>query len=134
MATHRISHTLTSPEGTMQDLAAGSVKTGDTSVAVGDDITPCVVSANGGADNVVDVAIDAASIKSLVFLADVPCVATLTGATVIDGITAGTVTLEAGVMRQVLAITGDMTSLSVGPNTTSAGAAGTIKIRALYNS
>lgn len=129
--THKLTHFLNGPEDTLQDL--GATLTGDTAVAVGDSTTPFVVAANGGAANVASVAVAAAALVSLVFLADVPCVVTLTGATVIDGITTSTVTLTAGVIRQVTVITGSITSMSVGANTTGAGPAGTIKIRLLYN-
>lgn len=131
MATHRLLQSFSCAEDTLAD--AGKSYSGDTSVAVGDDTVPCVVAANGGGANTVSLAIASAALQSLAFLATVPCVVTLTGVTVIDGITASTVTLEANVLRQVTAITGDMSAISVGANTTGSGPAGTIKIRALYN-
>ena len=92
------------------------------------------VNANGGGSNAIAVAFPAAGLKSLGLLSTVPCVVTLTGATVIDGITIGTVTLAANALRQVLAITGDVTAISIGANTTSSGPAGVLKTSLLFNS
>ena len=128
MFTHTLTQVLGTPEGAINDT--GAVASGDTSTAV--DTT--VDSHAGGAANAVSVDFTAAGLQSLGLLASVPCIVTLTGATVIDGVTTSTVTLQAGVLRRVTAITGNVTGLSVGANTDLAGAAGTINIRALYNS
>lgn len=105
--------------------------TGDTLIADGNDAVPVVVAANGGSANVRSIEVAAAQLVAMSFLSTVACVVTLTGATVIDGITIGTVTLVANKMRVVTAITGDITSMSVGANTVGSGPAGTIKIRVL---
>jgi hypothetical protein len=128
---HRLTQILRAASGDIED--SGAALTGDTSIAVGNDTTTFVVNANGGAANVASVAVTAAALKSIGLLSTVPCVVTLTGTTVIDGISTSTVTLAANTLRQVKAVTGDITNISVGPNTTGAGPAGTIKIRVLYN-
>ncbi len=110
----------------MQDT--GVTYTGDT-IANGD----WVVNANGGGANAIEVAFTAANFKSLFMLSDVPCVVTLTGATAINGITIGTVTLAAGVAAHVSAITGDVTAISIGANTTGSGPAGVIEVSLLRN-
>jgi hypothetical protein len=125
--THLFTQRVVTPEGTLEDSAATT--TGDTTTSVA-----TTVDANGGSANAVAIAFTAAGLQSLVLLSTVPCVVTLTGATVIDGITIGTVTLAANTMRRVTAITGNVTAISVGANTTSSGAAGTITIAALFNS
>ena len=125
--THIFTQYASTPEGPLQD--SGETQTGDTTTSVA-----TTVSLNGGAANAVSIAFTAAGLQSLLLLSTVPCVVTLTGATVIDGITIGTVTLAANVMRQVTSITGDVTDISVGANTDGAGAAGTITIAALFNS
>lgn len=125
--THKFIQTVTTPESIWTDTE--STTTGDTVTSVA-----TTVAANGGGANAVAIAFTAAGLQSLFLQATVPCVVTLTGATVIDGISTSTVTLTADVIRRVLAITGDVTALSVGANTTSEGLAGTIKISALFNS
>lgn len=108
----------------------GTTYTGDTSTAV----STTVDSYAGGAPNAVGVAFTAAGFQSMVLQSTVPCVVTLTGATVIDGVSTSTVTLTANVIRHVAAITGDVTAVSVGANTDNGGAAGTININVLFNS
>lgn len=125
--THVFIQVATTPEGQLNDT--GATYTGDTTTSVA-----TTVSANGGAANAVAIAFTAAGLQSLILLSTVPCVVTLTGATVIDGVSSSTVTLAANVMRQVTAITGDVSAISVGANTTGSGAAGTITIAALFNS
>jgi hypothetical protein len=125
--THVYSQSLVTPEGVLND--AGETATGDTSTSVA-----TTVALNGGGANAVAIAFTAAGFQSMGLLSTVPCVVTLTGATVIDGVTIGTVTLVANVMRHVSSITGDVTAISVGANTDSEGAAGTIQISVLFNS
>ena len=126
--THRLSQILTTPEGQWND--GGTTYTGDTTTAV-----TTTVAANGGGANAVSIAFPAgAAFQSMGLLATVPCVVTLTGATVIDGASASTVTLAAGVIRHVSAITGNVTAVSVGANTDGGGLAGTIQIAVLFNS
>ncbi len=128
MFTHIYSQTLQTPEGSFND--AGTTYSGRAVQGVEED-----VNANGGGANALAVAFGGgAAFKSMALLATVPCVVTLTGATVIDGVTIGTVTLVANVMRHVAAITGDVTAVSVGANTDSLGAAGTIRISVLFDS
>lgn len=117
----------TTPEGQIQD---GSVTTtGDSVTAVS-----TTVAANGGSANAVSIAFTDAGFQSLILLSTVNCVVTLTGATAIDGVSGSTVTLTANVMRRVADITGDVTAVSVGANTTASGPAGTIQLNALFNS
>jgi len=125
--THTYAQSLVTPEEQIAD--SGASYTGDTVTAI--DTT---VSANGGGANAVAVAFTAAGFQSMGLLATVPCVVTLTGATVIDGASTSTVTLVANTLRHVTAITGNVTAISVGANTDSSGAAGTIKINVLFNS
>ena len=127
MFTHVVSRSLQVRGEVWSD--GGGTKTADTETGLDG-----VVNANGGGANAISIAFPAAGLQSLVLLASVPCVVTLTGATVIDGVTTGAVTLEANVLRQVTAITGNVTDISVGANTVSSGPAGTIKISALFNS
>ena len=126
---HTYQQALTTPTGQLTDT--GVAYTGDTHIAVAG-----VVNANGGGANAVAIAFPATSggLQSVGLLATVPCVVTLTGATVIDGVSTSTVTLTANVIRLITAITGAVTAVSVGANTDSSGAAGTIQISALYNS
>jgi hypothetical protein len=108
---------------------SGTVTTGDTITNVN-----TTVSANGGAANAVSIAFTAAGFQSMILLSTVPCVVTLTGASVIDGVSTSDVTLVANQIRKVSAITGNVTAVSVGANTTGSGAAGTISLSALFNS
>lgn len=122
-----------------QALATPESQWADTGVAYSGDTVQSVdgvVNANGGGANSVAIAFPATAggLQCLGLLASVPCVVTLTGATVIDGVSTSAVTLAAGVIRLVTAITGAVTSVSVGANTDSSGPAGTIKISALFNS
>lgn len=125
-------HTLTQ----VASLSSGEQWSDSGTVTTGDTITNVntTVAANGGSANAVAIAFTAAGLQSIILLADVPCVVTLTGATVIDGVTTSTVTLVANQIRKVSAITGNVTAVSVGANTDSSGAAGTINISALFNS
>lgn len=105
-------------------------------MTTGDTVTEVstTVAANGGGANAVAIAFTAAGLQSVFFQSTVPCVVTLTGVTVINGITIGTVTLVADVIYKVSSVTGDCSAMSVGANTTTDGAAGTIKISAVFNS
>ena len=125
--THQVSTRAETPEGVVQDTA--TTYTGDTTTAVA-----TTVDANGGSANAVAIAFLAAGLQHMLLLATVPCVVTLTGCTVINGVTASTVTLAANVMTRVTSVTGNCTAISVGANTTGAGAAGTITIAVLHNS
>jgi hypothetical protein len=125
--THLFTQSLTVPGEQFVDTGASYSADTATNVAT-------TVSANGGSANAVAVAFPAAGLQSVGLLATVPCVVTLTGATVINGVTIGTVTLVANTIFHITSMTGDVTALSVGANTTSSGAAGTIKISALFNS
>jgi len=125
--THIFAQSLVTPEEQLVD--SGTSYTGDTVTAIN-----TTVAANGGGANAVAVAFTAAGLQSMGLLADVPCVVTLTGATVINGVTIGTVTLVAGAIFHVTSITGNVSAISVGANTTGSGAAGTIKINVLFNS
>lgn len=127
MYTHVKTQSIQTPEGLLQDT--GATLSGDTTTSV-----QTTVDANGGGANAVSIAFTDAGFQSLALLSTVPCVVTLTGATVIDGITIGTVTLVANVIRHVTDITGNVTAVSVGANTDSLGEAGTITIAALFNS
>jgi hypothetical protein len=125
---HKYTATVSTPTETWSD--------GSTSDTTGDTVTEVAttVDANGGSANAVAIAFTAAGFQSLFLQATVPCVVTLTGATVIDGVSTSDVTLTANVIRRVSSITGNVTAVSVGANTTTDGAAGTIKISALFNS
>lgn len=107
----------------------GEIYTADSVTAVN-----TTVDANGGSANAVAIDFTAASFVALALLATVPCVVTLTGATAIDGASTSTITLEANVARLVTAISGNVSAVSVGANTESSGAAGTIKTCLLFNS
>lgn len=124
---HVFTQTAQTPEETLSD--AGITTTGDSTSAYNG-----TVSANGGAAVTPDIVFTAAGFKSMILLSTVPCVVTLTGATVIDGVTIGTVTLVANVIRRVSAITGNVTAVSVGANTDSSGPSGTIKISVIHDS
>jgi len=125
---HKYTATVSTPTETWSD--------GSSSDTSGDTITEVAttVAANGGEANAVAIAFTAAGLQSLFFQATVPCVVTLTGVTVINGVSASTVTLAADVIYKVSSVTGDCSAMSVGANTTTDGAAGTIKISALFNS
>lgn len=125
--THVYTQTVQTPEETLSDV--GVTTTGETTTAYNG-----TVSAYGGSAITPDIAFIAANFKSMILLATVPCVVTLTTATVIDGVTTGTITLQANVMRRVSTITGNVTAMSVSANTTVDGAAGTIKISVIYDS
>lgn len=125
--THIFTQRAVTPEGVIEDAGATATADSTTSVAT-------TVALNGGGANAVAIAFTATGLQSLVLLSTVPCVVTLTGATVIDGIAVGTVTLTANTLRRVSAITGDVTAISIGANTAGGGAAGTITIAALFNS
>jgi hypothetical protein len=125
---HTFMQSVSTPEASFSDTI-GSVATGDTTLAVDG-----VVNANGGGANALTIAFPATGFQSLALWSTVPCVVTLTGVTVIDGITIGTVTLAAGVLRRVSSITGACTAASVGANTDAAGVAGTINMSVIYNS
>jgi hypothetical protein len=129
MFSHIYQQALATPESQWADT--GTTYSGDTIQSVDG-----VVNANGGGANAVAIAFPATAggLQSVGLLASVPCVVTLTGATVIDGVSTSTVTLVAGVIRLITAITGAVTAVSVGANTDSSGPAGTIKISALFNS
>jgi len=118
---HSYQQVLTTPSGSIADSAASF--TGDSVFEV--DTT---VAANGGSANVVSVAIPSAGLVSMALISTVPCVVTFTGST------GNNQTLAANVMNHITAIASDVTSLSVGANTTGSGPAGTIKIRVLWNS
>lgn len=130
MHTHTISPTnIATPAGSF---------TSATEVIEGDTIWNLdgVVNANGGAANTIDFAFDGGNMKSIVLLATVPCVVTLVHAT-----NSQAITLVANVPTHLknngsaAEITDyAFTSISIGANTTGSGAAGTIKIAALYNS
>jgi len=119
---------VTVPTG--QIIDPGIVTTGDTIISLA---PSTVVNANGGGANAIVAAFPATGFQSMVLLATVPCVVTFTGVTVIDGVSTSDVTLTANVVRRVAAITTACTAISVGANTTGAGAAGTIQISILYN-
>lgn len=127
MFSHTLTQVLVTPTESWTD--GGSTLSADSVTAIN-----TAVNAYGGGANAVAVDFLAASFIALALLSTVPCVVTLTGATAIDGVTASTVTLEANVVRQVTAITGNVTAISVGANTTVDGAAGTIKMSLLFNS
>ncbi len=129
MATYSQTFTQIAATPVGQVFDTGIVTTADSTTAIS-----TTVAANGGSANAVAVAFTAAGFQSMILLSTVPCVVTLTGATVIDGVTIGTVTLAANVMRRVSAITGDVTAISVGANTAGSGLAGTILINVLFNS
>ena len=118
--------TLATPAGSLQD--SGQEFTGDTCHA-----GRWVVNANGGGANAITEAFPATGFKAAVLLANVPCVVTLTGVTVINGVTIGTVTLAANVEVLITAVTGDCTAISVGANTTGSGAAGLVNLSVLYD-
>jgi hypothetical protein len=126
--THVKATSVVTPEYTFTEN--GTTYTGDTSTAV----STTVDSYSGGAANAVAIAFTSAGFQSMTLQATVPCVVTFTGATVIDGVSISTVTLTADTIRHVAAITGNVTAVSVGANTTPAGAAGTININVLFNS
>lgn len=126
--THVKATSVITPEHTFTET--GTTYTGDTSTAV----STTVDSYAGGAANAVAIAFTAAGFQSMTLQATVPCIVTFTGATVIDGVSASTVTLTANTIRHVAAVTGDVTAVSVGANTEAAGAAGTININVLFNS
>ena len=119
---------LITPEDQWSD-DVGLTTTGDTITSVNG-----VVNANGGGANAISIAWPAAGFQSLGLVATVPCVVTFTTSVLIDGVAATTITLAADVIRRVGAMTGDITAVSVGANTTASGAAGTIKISVLFNS
>jgi hypothetical protein len=114
--------------GQVQD--SGVLTTGDTILAAA---PSTVVPANGDGPNAIVAAFPATGFQSMILLATVPCVVTLTGVTVIDGASVSTVTLVAGVIHRIAAITGACTAISVGANTTTSGAAGTLQFEVLYN-
>lgn len=89
------------------------------------------VHATGGGANAVVEAFPATGFQAAVLLADVPVVITLTGATVINGVTIGTVTLEANVEFLISSITGAVTAISVAAS--SGAVAGWVNIVVLYN-
>ena len=125
--THTVNRILTQSAGpTIQDT--GASYTGDT--VTNSDLT---VPANGAGANAIEIAFTAANFKSLALLSTVPCVVTLTGATAINGITTSTVTLVANVMSHVSAITGDVTAISIGANTTGSGPEGALNLSLLRN-
>lgn len=125
--THILTQRVVTPTGTIED--SGNTTTGDTVTSVA-----TTVAANGGSANAVSIAFTAAGLQSIALLSTVPCVVTLTGASAIDGASGSTVTLAANILRYVAAVTGDVTAVSVGANTTGSGAAGTIQISVLFNS
>jgi hypothetical protein len=125
--THVFTQTAQTPEETLSD--GGVTTTGETTTAYNG-----TVSAYGGSAITPDIAFIAANFKSMILLSTVPCVVTLTTATAIDGVSIGTITLVANVIRRVSAITGNVTAVSVSANTTVDGAAGTIKISVIYDS
>lgn len=118
---------LATPAGSLQD--SGLVYTGDTCHA-----GRWVVNAYGGGANAIVEAFPATGFQAAVLIATVPCVVTLTGATVINGVTIGTVTLAANVEYLITSLTGAVTAISVGANTTGAGSAGLVNFSVLYNS
>ncbi len=124
--THTFYQVASTPEGQISD--SGLATTGDTTTSVS-----TTVDANGGAANAVTIAFTSAGLQDIILLATVPCVVTFTGATVIDGVSASTVTLVANVTRRVSAVTGNVTAVSIGANTAGAGLAGTITIAVLHN-
>jgi hypothetical protein len=129
--THKLVKVLRTPEDTIEDAA--TTLTANSELVVGNDAQPFPVSSySGNTSNDINVNMSGAVIASMVFLSTVPCVITFTGITAIDGVTATTLTLAANVMRQVLAVTGTLTKIRVGPNTDNGGAEGAIKIRLLY--
>ena len=119
---------------TGQIIDPGIVTIGDTIVSLA---PSTVVPANGAAANDVVAAFPATGFQSMILLATVPCVVTFSGVSQFDGVagtpTADDVTLVANVTRRIAAITGACTAISIGANTTGAGAAGTIQISVLYN-
>lgn len=129
MFNHTFNQSLVAPDGILTD--SGSATSGNASTSINK-----AVAANGGGATAVALAFAAtgasAGLQSLGLLSTVPCVVTLTGSTAIDGVSTSTVTLQANVMRHVTAVVGAVTALSVGANTDSQGAAGTIQIEALY--
>ncbi len=127
MFTHQATNRVVTPEEILEDTATSY--SGDTTTAVA-----TTVDANGGSANAVAIAFTAAGLQHLVLLATVPCVVTLTGCTVINGVTASTVTLAANTITRVTSVTGNCSAISVGANTAGSGLAGTIKISALFNS
>ena len=130
--THKLVKVLRTPEDTIEDAAVEL--SGTAELVIGSDAqTIPVKSYAGGTSTDCYANMTGAIFKSMVFLATVNCVITFTGVTVIDGITTTTVALVANVMRQVLTMTGTLTKITVGPNTTNGGAEGTIKIRVLYD-
>ena len=125
--THKVNQILIQSDGpTIQDT--GATYSGDT--VTNSDL---VIPANGAGANAIEIAFTAANFKSLVLKATVPCVVSLTGATVINGITIGTVTLVANAIAHVVAITGNVTAISIGANTTTSGAAGVLELSLLRN-
>ena len=118
---HTFQQVLTTPSGAIADSPA--TLTGDSVFEV-----DTAVAANGGSANVVSVAIPTATLVSIALISTVPCVVTFTGST------GNNQTLAANVMNRITAIASDVSSLSVGANTTGSGPAGTIKIRVLFNS
>jgi hypothetical protein len=127
MYSHILTQQLTTPQGVLTDL--GNTYSADSVTAV-----QTVVNANGGGANAVAVDFTAASFVALALLSTVPCVVTLTGADEIDGIATSTVTLQANALRHVTDISGNVTAVSVGANTTVDGAAGTLEVSLLFNS
>lgn len=118
---HTFQQVLTAPSGSIADSAT---------TLSGDSVFECdtTVAANGGSANVVSAAIPSAGLVSLALISTVPCVVTFTGST------GNNQTLAANVMNHITTIASDVTSFSVGANTTGSGPAGTIKFRILWNS
>lgn len=123
--THKIITTAQTPEGNLSD--AGVTYTGTTTQSV-----IVTVDAVGGSVKAVNIDFTAALLKSIVMLSTVPVVVTLTGVTVIDGVTAGTVSLLANEMRTIKTVTGSCTGMSVAAS--SGADAGTITISVLSDS
>jgi len=111
---------LQTPEGVIQD--SGTEYEGRAALVI-DETVP----ANGQSANAVTATLPTAGLKCIMLLADVPCTVTFTGSD-------SAPVLVANQLTRLTALSANVSAISIGANSVSSGPAGTIKIRALYDS
>jgi hypothetical protein len=123
---HVYTQTAATPEGTLQD--GGVTTSGDTIIG-----GYWTINATGGGANAIVCAFPATGFQSAVLYASVPVVVTLTGVTIINGVTTSDVTLTAAAPFLIItAITGACTAISIAAS--SGASAGKLSFSVVYNS
>lgn len=123
--THELTTLLKAPAGNLSAVSP-TTYTGDQTWGADEE-----VAAYGGSTLTLEKGFSGAQVVSCGILATVNCRITFTGATAVNGAAQAYIDVTANVLTHFTSMTGTVTDVRVGPNTTAAGAAGTVKIALL---